>query len=242
MRNFRILLIGFLLLMTFGCTQIGEHSWGVTVDSIKAAVKHGKFFVTASDMKESPIPEPEKGQIVLFGYLDYGGYYNNDRGKPSEPFNDVNAPMSWDISEANKYGDCFFSAVIDEQSGAIISARLYYQAVSGRNFEFEGDLRDKLNGSFGYIDKKNFAFSVSGPEWIDYRRSEEARPEKSDDSQTAVVMGNGDILTAANGATFPAKLYIGVKDIPKKYPVRKDGNGIITFGSGNLKVIRYQGQ
>lgn len=228
--------------IVFNCSCARTETGGylINASTIAKGITGGKLVVNeeaGGTNQQRPPAKPRSGCILVVGVLEAEWPYDCRNGKP---YDSMASKRGWEFESGS--GKPWFAAEIDEKSGEVVSAQLDYDAYVSRGISASGHLAAKLDGSYGSVTRSSWMFAVKGPykTWDGHSIREDG---SSDDpapagDQGAVMTGNGNLLSAKNGAVFQGKLYFNINYIPKKPPSKLNCDADITFGTVRLKVIR----
>lgn len=225
-----------LAVFSFACAKSPSGSYEITWDTIAEGLRTGKLMVNepggsgsgkgwpGSNAKVA-IPELPPNQIRIAGMITESNKYQCGGSEAHAAMRGM-----------EMYGECSFGALcsdggwfyadIDESSGEIVRAYAYFYGDWLSGTVAAGIFDQKHNGSYGYVKNGKFALGISGT--ISHcdvghlgGREDEGIfvpdfPDWDKLNTSIVIRGNGNILKAANGATFPVNLYVGLKSLDQK--------------------------
>lgn len=171
-----------------------------------------QLYLDAS-LHKARIPPLKQGQLRISGPLNSLGEYSYD-GSGSDG---TMRGCTWQKSrfgvmghDSKGGGSAWFYADVDEQSGKVLSVTAYGNGTCGRGPDVAFFAAAPMVGSFGDVEKEGFTLRALGPSVSLLRGG--GGPELKKWDAGIVITGNGDILTAADGAKIPVKYYLGSGD------------------------------
>lgn len=225
-----LLFLSFLCLLNQACAKNADGSYSIGVDTIVAAMRSGQLVADTSassspgDRQKVAIPALPKGQIRLYGTFESGcGKYFC--AKPEVMANMRGIEMFGDCPFGTSCHDGgWFYADMDSVSGEIMDARAYFYGNAPHNTQFFGDFRKKYKGSYGYVKNEAFAIGIVGETgtWdVAFSSDPDSYPDAEwpdwKNGNTLIVLrGKGNLLKAANGATFKYEVILDPKSLDQK--------------------------